>query len=281
MALVNVTNVTVLDNPTVFTNPYQFEVEFECLGELEDDIEWKVTYVGSAEDTNHDQVLEEVLVGPVPLGVSKFVLQADAPDPSRIPVNDLVGVTVVFITCSYRETDFIRIGYYVNNEYYHTSPLVPAHAVPAQMQIPEQPAVASAGPSEGGANPIESTPTPLGEEELRALIESGAQIDVNRVYRNIMHEKPRVTRFQIDWAPRPVGGAAAMQMDGSMPMDQGMGANDMNVSPGASGQPEIPQSQSVYSAIPMAAPFSADPMMPGQQPPPAVTTGMDMDYMHA
>ena len=26
-------------------------------------------------------------------------------------MNDLVGVTVVFITCSYRETDFIRIGY--------------------------------------------------------------------------------------------------------------------------------------------------------------------------
>ena len=51
------------------------QVEFECLGELEDDIEWKVTYVGSAEDTAHDQVLEEVLVGPVPLGVSKFVLQ--------------------------------------------------------------------------------------------------------------------------------------------------------------------------------------------------------------
>ena len=55
----------------------------------------------------------------------------------------------------------------------------------------------------------------------------------------------------------------------------------MNVSPGASGQPVMPPSQSAYSAIPMAAPFSADPMMPGQQPPPAVTTGMDMDYMHA
>jgi hypothetical protein len=27
MALVNVTNVTVLDNPTVFTNPFQFEVD--------------------------------------------------------------------------------------------------------------------------------------------------------------------------------------------------------------------------------------------------------------
>ena len=109
----------------------------------------------------------------------------------------------------------------MNNEYYHTSPLVPAQSVAGQMpDQPVAPALSSPGP-EGAANPMEATPTPLGEEDLKALIESGAQIEVNRVYRNIMYEKPRVTRFQIDWAPRPVGGlAAAMQMDGSMPMDQ-------------------------------------------------------------
>ena len=56
------------------------------------------------------------MVGPVPQGVSKFVLTAEAPDQSLIPVSDLVGVTVVLITCSYREKEFVRIGYYVNNE---------------------------------------------------------------------------------------------------------------------------------------------------------------------
>lgn len=35
MALVNVTNVVVLDNPTAFTNPLTFEVTFECLQELD------------------------------------------------------------------------------------------------------------------------------------------------------------------------------------------------------------------------------------------------------
>jgi hypothetical protein len=39
------------------------------------DLEWKVVYVGSAKGEEHDQVLDEVLVGPVPLGTSKFVLQ--------------------------------------------------------------------------------------------------------------------------------------------------------------------------------------------------------------
>lgn len=35
MALVNVTNVVVLDNPTAFGNPLTFEVTFECLQELD------------------------------------------------------------------------------------------------------------------------------------------------------------------------------------------------------------------------------------------------------
>ena len=36
MAKVQVTNVTVLDNPTAFLNPFQFEVTFECLEDLKD-----------------------------------------------------------------------------------------------------------------------------------------------------------------------------------------------------------------------------------------------------
>jgi len=117
MSLVNVIQVTVLDNPAAFTNPFQFEVTFECLQELSDDLEWKVIYVGSAEDSAADQVLEEVMVGPVPVGINKFVLQAAAPDHSQIPQEDLVGVTVVLVTCSFKDQEFIRIGYYVNNEY--------------------------------------------------------------------------------------------------------------------------------------------------------------------
>lgn len=44
-------------------------------------------------------------------------MQADAPNTALIPESDAVGVTVVLITCTYRGQEFIRIGYYVNNEY--------------------------------------------------------------------------------------------------------------------------------------------------------------------
>merc|ERR1712129_529465 len=39
------------------------------------------------------------------------------PDPKEIPNRDLLDVTVVLLTCSYRDEEFIRIGYYVHNEY--------------------------------------------------------------------------------------------------------------------------------------------------------------------
>lgn len=158
MALVNVVNMVVLDNPTNFMNPFQFEITFECLQELEDDLEWKVLYVGSAESSTHDQVLDEILVGPVPVGINRFVLQADAPDHTRIPPEDLLGVTVVLVTCGYKEQEFIRIGYYVNNEYITTE-----EECDPRVGLPEPP------------------------------------IDTTRVTRTILADKPRVTRFPINW----------------------------------------------------------------------------------
>jgi len=57
------------------------------------------------------------MVGPVPVGINKFVLQAPAPEHTAIPIQDLIGVTVVLVTCSFMDHEFVRIGYYVNNEY--------------------------------------------------------------------------------------------------------------------------------------------------------------------
>ncbi len=90
------------------------------------DLEFKLIYVGSADDETKDQVLDEVLLGPVETGNYRFVFQvcfvrlqavflsslssssvttnsqADAPDPALIPSKDIVGVTVVLLTCSYQ-----------------------------------------------------------------------------------------------------------------------------------------------------------------------------------
>ena len=44
-------------------------------------------------------------------------MSRNPPNPEKIPEADLVGVTVVLLTCSYRTAEFIRIGYYVSNDY--------------------------------------------------------------------------------------------------------------------------------------------------------------------
>lgn len=46
-----------------------------------------------------------------------LILQAPAADHEKIPSTDLLGVTVILLTCSYKDQEFIRVGYYVNNSY--------------------------------------------------------------------------------------------------------------------------------------------------------------------
>lgn len=101
----------------------------------------------------YDQELDSLLVGPIPVGVNKFIFEADAPDTSRIPDADILGVTVILLTCAYDGREFVRVGYYVNNEY--------------------------------------------DSEELNA--EPPSKPVIERVRRNILSEKPRVTRFAIKW----------------------------------------------------------------------------------
>ena len=188
MSLVSILAVDVLDNPSSFLNPFQFEVTFECLKDLKEgafcalyacacvcarasgrpfvvlfrlllltkkkkrapisrrcarahtDLEWKIVYIGSAESEDYDQVLDDILVGPVTVGTKKFVFQVSAsraranfsrflvvfanlftlariarhqappPDVSKLPEGELLGVTVVLLTCSYKSQEFIRVG---------------------------------------------------------------------------------------------------------------------------------------------------------------------------
>ena len=65
----------------------------------------------------HDQELDSLLVGPIPVGVNKFIFEADPPDTNRIPDAEILGVTVILLTCAYDSREFVRVGYYVNNEY--------------------------------------------------------------------------------------------------------------------------------------------------------------------
>ncbi|KAL5993056.1 hypothetical protein ACLOJK_013976 [Asimina triloba] len=73
--VVDVRSICQQDDVISIMKCKQFEISYECLVPLKDDLEWKLTYVGSAEDETYDQLLESVLVGPVNVGNYRFVLQ--------------------------------------------------------------------------------------------------------------------------------------------------------------------------------------------------------------
>ncbi|KAJ1718327.1 Histone chaperone asf1, partial [Coemansia biformis] len=153
MSLARILNVKVVEPQAPFLAPYKFEITFECISALEDDLEFKLIYVGSANTKTLDQELDSLLVGPVPVGINKFLFEADAPVPSKIPEQDLMGVTIILLTCSYMGKMFERIGYYVDNAYMDQA----MQADPPKAPVPE------------------------------------------KLFRNILADKPRVTRYAINW----------------------------------------------------------------------------------
>lgn len=154
---------------------------------LTTDLEWRLIYVGSAQSEDYDQELDSCMgesfprcggpqltqflsrllhlssllpipftVGPIPAGVNAFEFAAPAPQHHLLPSVDseeILGVTVIIITASYRDKEFVRVGYYVNT-YYE-------------------------------------------DEELRN--EPPSQVVWDKLYRNVLIEKPKVTRFQNPW----------------------------------------------------------------------------------
>jgi histone chaperone ASF1 len=94
-------------------------------------------------------------------------MQADPPDPSKIREEDIIGVTVLLLTCSYMGQEFMRVGYYVNNDY--------------------------------------------DDEQLRE--EPPAKVLIDRVQRNILADKPRVTKFPINFHPEPNTSAGQQQQE--------------------------------------------------------------------
>jgi histone chaperone ASF1 len=156
-------------------------------------LEWKVLYVGSAHDSHQDQVLDEILVGPVPVGLNKFVLQADPPDPARLPPDEVLGVTVVLVTCSYCDKEFVRVGFYVNNEYLHPD-YMPTLAVPTTdgAQGTEG---NSTGYSTASLSAAEATNGAIPDKPLPVY----PNLDMSLVQRHILADKPRITKFSISW----------------------------------------------------------------------------------
>ena len=83
----------------------------------------------------------------------KFEFIGEAPDISKIPESEILGVTAVILCCSYNNQEFFRCGFYLNNLYDN---------------------------EEMNLNPPE-------------------RVDTSHIIRSLLVDKPRITRFDIDW----------------------------------------------------------------------------------
>ena len=154
MASINILNIIPNNTTSKFTDPFSFEIIFEVLSNLKKEIEWKMIYIGSAEDKKYDQILETIEIdGPFHLGSMKFEFTGEAPDINLIPESEVLGVTAVILCCSYNNQEFFRCGYYLNNIYDN---------------------------EEMNLNPPE-------------------KVDKSHILRSLLADKPRITRFDIDW----------------------------------------------------------------------------------
>lgn len=61
-----------------------------------------------------------------------IALKADAPKIELLPQKDLLDITVVLLSCLYNDKEFVRVGYYVHNEY--TDPEMACNP-PAQVVV--------------------------------------------------------------------------------------------------------------------------------------------------
>ena len=154
MASINILNIIPKNTTSKFTEAFSFEIIFEVLSELKKEIEWKMIYIGSAEDKKYDQILETIEIdGPFHLGSMKFELTGESPDINKIPESEVLGVTAIILCCSYNNQEFFRCGYYLNNIYDN---------------------------EEMNMNPPE-------------------KVNKDRIIRSLLADKPRITRFDIDW----------------------------------------------------------------------------------
>jgi histone chaperone ASF1 len=171
MSAVNVLNVRYLNNnPCSATAPFEFEITMECTTQLEaKEVEWSMTYIGSAQDNKYDQLLDTVEVETV-MATMKFVFEAPPPNLFLVPKEDQLDNSAILLSAKYRGREFCRVGFYMRHEY------------PVEFVNSLRP------PNTDGLAEVVEPELPCGEK-----------LNIHVLMRLVDIENPRVTHYLIDW----------------------------------------------------------------------------------
>ena len=120
MALVQVRELELQSaNPARYVDGFRWRIKLTALTQLRSPVEVRFIWVGSEFSNAHDQLLDELEVGPCTVGDNEFTVDIDPPNWKLIPPNEVLGLTVLQIVFLYEGAAFLTVGYYVNVAYFN------------------------------------------------------------------------------------------------------------------------------------------------------------------
>jgi histone chaperone ASF1 len=108
----------ITPNPGPYKESFRWRMRISASEQLTEPMSISFVWVGSSGSSAYDQMLDSFDVGPFVPGITEFNLECDPPEVSRIPPQDVLGVTVLLISFQYRGQEFLRVGYYTQVAYF-------------------------------------------------------------------------------------------------------------------------------------------------------------------
>ena len=113
---IEILGVRVIKNPVNMREKLQFQILFELKEVLDEKLHIKFIYVQSPINEKKDEELETYQIFGQKIGKFKITFYVTPPCFKGNKVSDLFGITVLLIQFIYKEFEFTRVGYYINNE---------------------------------------------------------------------------------------------------------------------------------------------------------------------
>jgi hypothetical protein len=98
-------------NPAPFTKGMNWLVTVEAQHQLSEAIEISFAWVADVTDASKDVVLDELEVGPFPIGTHTIELECDAPSLDDLDLDRVLDETCISVSFKFREQEFAHVGW--------------------------------------------------------------------------------------------------------------------------------------------------------------------------
>jgi len=101
MGYFNITNVVFESSSHRINEDFKLKIQFECLRQIRQEVEWKVVYVADSDNASCDQELDAIYMQSLNYGSSEFDWNVPKPDYSKIPnVMEIFDSTLLMLIVS-------------------------------------------------------------------------------------------------------------------------------------------------------------------------------------